>query len=62
MLGVLVVMAALGSMAACGGGGSSAPPPQKDPGTTAGTYTYTVQATGNPSVGAVSTTFAVTVN
>jgi hypothetical protein len=65
MLGVLVVMAALGSLTSCGGGssggGSSSPPP--DPGTTAGTYTFTVQATGNPSVTpAVSTTFNVVVN
>jgi len=64
MLGVLVLMTALGGLAGCGssstnsgGGGNS------DPGTTAGTYTYTVQATGNPSVTpAVSTTFSVTVN
>ena len=65
MLGVLVLMAALGGLAGCGssstsgggGGGTS------DPGTAAGTYTYTVQATGNPSVTpAVSTTFSVVVN
>ena len=64
MLGVFVLMAALGSLTACGGGGSSTstPPPQSDPGTTAGAYTYTVQATGNPSVGSISTTFTVTVN
>jgi hypothetical protein len=64
MLGALVLMAALGGLAGCGssstsgGGGGNA-----DPGTTAGVYTYTVQATGNPSVTpAVSTTFTVTVN
>ena len=63
MLGVLVVMAALGSLSACGGGGGGTTPPQNDPGTTKGVYTFTVQATGNPSVTpAVSTTFAVTVN
>ena len=63
MLGVLIVMAVLGSLTACGGGGSSTPPPQSDPGTTKGVYTYTVQATSNPSVApAVSTTFTVTVN
>jgi subtilase family serine protease len=67
MLGVLVLMATLGSLAACGGsggssgGGGGGPPP--DPGTTAGVYTFTVQATGNPSVTpSVSTTFTVTVN
>jgi hypothetical protein len=64
MLGVLVLMAALGGLAGCGssstsGGGGG----QTDPGTAAGTYTYTVQATGNPSVTpAVSTTFSVVVN
>ena len=65
MLGVLVLMAALGGLAGCGssstsggGGGGTG-----DPGTAAGTYTYTVQATGNPSVTpAVSTTFSVVVN
>jgi hypothetical protein len=65
MLGMLVLMTALGGLAGCGsssttgggGGGNS------DPGTAAGTYTYTVQATGSPSVTpAVSTTFSVTVN
>jgi subtilase family serine protease len=63
MLGVLVLMATLGSLVACGSGGGSGITKQSDPGTTAGTYTFTVQATGNPSVNpAVSTTFAVTVN
>ncbi|HEY1903173.1 MAG TPA: protease pro-enzyme activation domain-containing protein [Terracidiphilus sp.] len=67
MLGVLVLMMALGSMAACGGGGggggTTTPPPTADPGTAAGTYTFTVVATGNPSVTpAVQTTFTVTVN
>jgi hypothetical protein len=64
MLGVLILMAALGSLTSCGGGGgggSSTPPP--DPGTTAGTYTFTVQATGNPTVTPpVKTTFSVVVN
>jgi hypothetical protein len=64
MLGVLVLMAALGSLTACGGGGSSSTtPPNTNPGTTAGTYVFLVQGTGNPSVTpAVSTTFTVTVN
>jgi hypothetical protein len=66
MLGVLVLMVALGGLAGCGsssttgGGGGGG---NTDPGTTAGTYTFTVQATGTPSVTpAVSTTFTVTVN
>jgi subtilase family serine protease len=63
MLGVLVVMAALGSLSACGGGSGTSTVPTSDPGTTAGTYTYTVQATSTPSVApTVSTTFTVTVN
>ena len=64
MLGMLVLMAALGTMAACGGGGGgSKPPPVTDPGTSAGTYTFTVTGVGNPSVSpAVSATFTVVVN
>jgi len=65
MLGMLVLMAALGCLSACGGGGSSGGGGggQSDPGTTAGTYTFLVQGTGTPSVTpAVSTTFTVTVN
>ena len=62
MLGILTLLVALGSLAACSSS-SSTTPSQSDPGTTAGTYTFTVQATGNPSVTpAVSTTFTVTVN
>jgi len=64
MLGVLVLMTALGGLAGCGGsGGGGGGGGNTDPGTTAGTYTYTVQATGSPSVTpAVSTTFNVVVN
>ncbi len=64
MLGMLVLMTALGGLVSCGSGSSgSGGGGNTDPGTTAGTYTYTVQATGNPSVTpAVSTTFSVTVN
>lgn len=64
MLGVLVLMAALGGLAGCGGSNTTGCPTcVTDPGTTAGTYTFTVQATGSPSVTpAVSTTFTVTVN
>jgi hypothetical protein len=64
MLGMLVLMTALGGLVSCGGGSSnSGGGGNSDPGTTAGTYTYTVQATGSPSVTpAVSTTFNVVVN
>jgi subtilase family serine protease len=59
ILGILVVMAALGSLAACGGGGGGG----GNSGTTAGTYTFTVTGTGNPIVNpAPTTTFTVTVN
>jgi hypothetical protein len=62
MLGILVLMAALGSLAACGGG-SSGGSTTSNPGTTAGTYTFTVRGTGNPTVTpAPTTTFTVTVN
>ncbi len=49
MLGVLVVMAALGSLAGCGS--PSAPViNNSNPGTTAGNYAFTVTGTGNPAV------------
>jgi subtilase family serine protease len=61
MLGVLLVMAALGSLTACGSGGSTTTS-TGTPGTTAGTYTFTVTGTGTPSVTpAPTTTFTVTV-
>jgi uncharacterized repeat protein (TIGR03803 family) len=54
MLGVLALMAVLGSLAACGGSSSA---------TTAGNYTFTVTATGSPSVTpSPTTTFTVTIN
>ncbi len=65
MLSVLVLMTALGGLVSCGGGssGGGGGGGNSDPGTLAGTYTFTVQATGTPSVTpAVSTTFSVTVN
>jgi hypothetical protein len=62
MLGVLVMMAALGSLAGCGGGGSSSSGTGIS-GTTAGTYTFTVTGTGNDTASTTATTtFTVTVN
>jgi len=64
MLGVLALMAALGSLAACGGGGgSSGGGGTGNPGTTAGTYTFTVTGVGSPALTPAPTaTFTVTVN
>jgi hypothetical protein len=67
MLGVLLVMVALGALAGlggCGGGGSGTTTTTvTDPGTSAGTYTFNVQAVTTPSVNPpISTTFTVTVN
>jgi hypothetical protein len=65
MVGMIVLMVALGSLAGCGGGGSSnsGGGGNSDPGTAAGTYTFTVTGVGNPSVTPTpTTTFAVTVN
>ena len=50
MLGLLVLMIALGSRAACGGGGSSGGGGGGgDAGTTAGQYTFTITGTGAPA-------------
>jgi hypothetical protein len=64
MLGMVMLLVALGSMAACGGGNSGGgTTTNTDPGTSTGTYTFTVTAVGNPSVSPpVSTTFMVSVN
>jgi subtilase family serine protease len=63
MLGVLVILAALGSLSACGGGGSSGGGGGGTPGTTAGSYTFTVTGQGNdPASTTESTTFTLTVN
>jgi hypothetical protein len=63
MLGVLVVMAALGGLGGCGGSVSGSTNTGTT-GTTAGTYTFTVTATGSPAVNPspITTTFPVTVN
>jgi hypothetical protein len=63
MLGMLLLMAGLGSLAGCGGGGGPTTTTITDPGTTAGSYVFTVTGVGNPSVSpAVSETFTVVVN
>ncbi|MGO9775535.1 MAG: protease pro-enzyme activation domain-containing protein [Terracidiphilus sp.] len=60
MLGILVVMAALGSLSACGSSSSST---SGGTGTTPDNYIFMVTATGNPSVApAPSVTFSVVVN
>jgi hypothetical protein len=61
MLGMLLALAALGSLAACGGGGGTKTP--ANPGTASGTYVFTVTGTGTPAVTpAPTTTFTVVVN
>jgi len=66
MLGMIALMAILGSLAACGGGGSGGGGGGGgggNSGTTAGAYTFTVTATGSPAQSANNTaTFTVTVN
>ncbi len=65
MLGLVVLMAVLGGLSACGGygnggGGQSGP---NVPGTSAGTYTFTVTGASNPTVNPEPTVnFSVTVN
>jgi hypothetical protein len=62
MLGMVLALAALGSLAACGGGGGGGQM-ITNPGTAAGTYVFTVTGTGNPAVTpAPTTTFTVVVN
>jgi hypothetical protein len=63
MLGVLVLMVALGSLSGCGSSSNNGTTTVNDPGTTPGTYVFTVQGTGNPTVTpAVQATFSVVVN
>jgi hypothetical protein len=62
LIGMLLVMVALGSIAGCGGG-SGGGSGTTTPGTTAGTYTFTVTGTGSPTVTPIPTaTFTLTVN
>jgi hypothetical protein len=61
MLGMVVLLITLGSLAACGGGSSGGT--TTIPGTTAGTYTFTVTATGSPAISTTQTqNFTVIVN
>jgi hypothetical protein len=61
MLSVLALMVALGSLTACAGGSGGST--SSNQGTTAGSYTFTVSGTGNPSVTpAPTTTFTLTVD
>jgi hypothetical protein len=63
MLGVLVMMVALGTLAGCGGGGSTSSGSTSIAGTTAGAYTFTVTGTGNDVDNTTeTTTFTLTVN
>ena len=61
MLGAVAVLVALSSFTACGDFWK-APTGNTAAGTTAGTYTFTVTGTGNPTVTAVTTTFQVVIN
>jgi subtilase family serine protease len=68
LLGIVIAMAALGVLSSCGGkssgGGGGGGTNPSNPGTTAGTYTFTVTSTGNPAVTPAPTnpTFTVSVN
>jgi trimeric autotransporter adhesin len=65
LLGLLVLIAALGSLSACGGGGSGGGGGGGGgtPGTTAGVYTFTVTGTGAPAITPTPTaTVTLTVN
>jgi hypothetical protein len=57
MVGLMVLMVALGTLSACSSGGSSSSgggTTTSNPGTTSGTYTYTVTVTGNQTTASVS--------
>jgi hypothetical protein len=60
MLGVLLLMAAIGTLSGCGGKSSSN---SGKSGTTAGSYTFTVTGTGTPAeTPAPTTTFTLAIN
>jgi len=66
MLGILVAMVVIGTLSSCGGGssgGGGGGGGGGNPGTTAGTYTFTVTSAGSPAVTPTpSATFTVSVN
>ena len=68
MLGAVILLALVSGLSACGGGGpvsvsGGGGGTNGNAGTTAGTYTFTVMATGDPAVTPAPTaTFTVTVN
>ena len=63
MLGIVVLMAAIGGLAGCSSTSGSTITTPGNPGTTAGNYTFTVTGTGNDSANTTeTTTFTVTVN
>lgn len=68
LLGIVIAMAVLGVLSSCGGGssggGGGGGTGPTNPGTTAGTYTFTVTSSGNPAVIPAPTnpTFTVSVN
>jgi hypothetical protein len=64
MLGVLLLIAALGTLSGCGGSSSSSSGKGLGKaGTTAGSYTFTVTGTGTPAeTPAPTTTFTLTIN
>jgi len=60
MLGVLLLMAAIGTISGCGGKSSSS---SNKAGTTAGSYTFTVTGTGTPAeTPTPTTTYTLTIN
>ena len=67
LLGIVIAMAVIGVLSSCGGGSSgngNGNTNPTNPGTTAGSYTFTITSTGNPAVTPAPTnpTFTVSVN
>lgn len=63
MLGMVLLLVAMGSLTACGGSAGKSSTSAASGGTTAGTYTFQVTGTGNdPAATQATATFTVTVN